>query len=349
MTLPPAYENNSIPIVFAANDRFVPMFTACYQSMLEHISTEYNYDVVLISSDISEVNMAIILQMGSMYSNVSLRFYHPGQLLKNYSLKANAHISVETYYRFLIQSILPDYSKVLYLDCDTIITADLVDLYQTNVEGYMLAAVHDVDFLGQINGANPSTMKYAKEKLKMADPYSYFQAGILLFNEDEMRKAHSLNEWLSYASREYMYNDQDVLNIYCEGKVKFLDMSWNLLTDCDHYRVEHVINYAPDFIQKEYQEARKHPRIIHYAGFRKPWHNPTEDFAHEFWKYSRKTEYYEELLFRMIVGSDKKNMAVTANGYSDSQGKSKWINTIFPLGTKRRMWLDRLYVRIFHG
>ena len=40
-----------------------------------------------------------------------------------------------------------------------------------------------------------------------------------------MRKAYTLDEWLTFASTPYKYNDQDVLNLYCEGRVKYLDMA----------------------------------------------------------------------------------------------------------------------------
>ena len=134
----------------------------------------------------------------------------------------------------------------------------------------------------------------------MKNAYNYFQAGVILFNEKEMRKAYSLYEWLSFASKPSKYNDQDVLNLYCEGKVKYIDMAWNLITDCDHTRVANVIVYAPDYIQKEYKKAHNNPKIIHYAGFMKPWHNPTEDYAYYFWKALRNTPYYEEMIYRLM-------------------------------------------------
>lgn len=98
---------------------------------------------------------------------------------------------------------------------------------------------------------------------------------------------------------KHKYNDQDVLNIYCEDRVRFLDMSWNLLTDCDHTRISHVISYAPEEIQKAYFAARNDPKIIHYAGYRKPWQKPTEDIADYFWSAMRCTPFYETALYNM--------------------------------------------------
>ena len=55
---------------------------------------------------------------------------------------------------------MPDYNKILYLDCDIIVNSDISELYNINIDDYMLAAAQDPDFLGQINGANPDTMRY---------------------------------------------------------------------------------------------------------------------------------------------------------------------------------------------
>ena len=297
--LMPAFSMNTVPVAFSANNGFVPIFAACLRSLLDHTTPEHNYDLVLIHTDVTPQNQQILTAMVEEYPNVSLRFYHAGSLIQNYDLKANAHISVETYFRFLIQEILPAYDKVLYLDCDLIVNADVAELYQTDVRGYLLAAARDPEFLGHLNGANREIQRYILQELNMKQPENYFQAGVLLFNEEEMRKAYSLEQWLTFASKPYRYNDQDVLNLCCEGRVWYLDMAWNLITDCDHTRVSHVIVHAPREIQEAYHAAHAAPKIIHYAGYRKPWQKPTEDLAGFFWMALRKTPYYEEVLYSM--------------------------------------------------
>lgn len=300
-----AFHRSAIPVVFAANNGFVPYFAACLQSLLDHTSPSNCYDLVLIQTDVSEDNKASLTKMVSAYDNVSLRFFHPGVLLQNRHLKANAHISAETYFRFLIQQMLPDYDKVVYLDSDLILNADVAELYETDVEGYLLAAARDPEFLGHLHGADKQIQKYILTELKMKDPENYFQAGVLLFNEKEMRKAYSLEQWLTFASTPYKYNDQDILNICCEGRVKYLDMAWNLITDCDHTRVSRIIVHAPEAIREEYARAHAAPKIIHYAGYRKPWQKSTEDMAQFFWSALRKTPYYEEALYSMICFAAK--------------------------------------------
>ena len=183
--LSPAFDGNAVPVVFAANNGFIPVFAACFRSLLDHCTPETNYDVVLIQTNVTEENQAVLSAMAASYQNISLRFFNATPLIRDYDLKANAHISVETYFRFLIQKILPDYDKVLYLDCDLIVNADVAELYKTDIDGYLLAAARDPEFLGHVNGADKQIQKYIFHQLNMKDPRNYFQAGVLLFNKVE--------------------------------------------------------------------------------------------------------------------------------------------------------------------
>ena len=183
----------------------------------------------------------------------------------------------------------------------------------------------------------------------MNDPHNYFQAGVILFNIKEMKEAYSTEEWLQFASTPYMYNDQDVLNLYCEGRVKFLDMKWNLLSDCDHTRISKVISFAPNSIQNEYFEARKCPYIIHYAGFMKPWHRPTEDYAYLFWNALKKTQFYEIVLYQLMNNVSywstyeyKKRHGLNAIVYYPKRLVYRVGNRLFPRGTVGRNMIRKL-------
>ena len=75
------------------------------------------------------------------FPNMNLRFTNVDRELAGYDLSTNnAHISVETYYRFLIQKVLPFYDKVLYLDSDIIINGDIAKLYNIDLQGKLLGA-----------------------------------------------------------------------------------------------------------------------------------------------------------------------------------------------------------------
>ncbi len=348
-SLKPAFSEGSVPIVFAANAGFVPVFSVCLKSLLEHCSQTRNYDIVLLHTNVREAQCSRLLSMTENMPHVSLRFCDVSPIVKGRHLKANAHISVETYFRFFIQEVLPDYDKVLYLDCDMLVNCDPAELYDTDVSGVLLAAARDADFLGQIHGGKPSTLRYCQKAFPMKDPDAYFQAGVLLLNEAEIRKAFSLEDWLKMAAHPYMFNDQDVLNLACEGRVKYLDMAYNLMADSEHLRIRNHISHAPEDIREEYFAARENPKLIHYAGKGKPWHDRGEDFADVFWSTAERTPFYEDLLVGLKAFEEKeaaeKAAAATPKGKLKKTGKSLargFLDLFFPLGTERREWLKHL-------
>ena len=69
----PAFEKNNIAIAFAANDFFVPYMATMIYSVAVNGSKSNNYDIVILSSDISAENQQILSAMTESFGNVSLR------------------------------------------------------------------------------------------------------------------------------------------------------------------------------------------------------------------------------------------------------------------------------------
>lgn len=332
-----------IPVVFAADNNYVPMLTTTIESMMRNASTDYFYDVVVVEDGISSENKQQMQGFFSKYPNMILRFFGAGALISGYDLTtSNEHISKETYYRFLIQDVLPYYGKVLYLDSDLIIEGDVSELYELELGDNLLAAAHDVDYMGNLNMPDAKRMEYTKEVLEMARPYDYFQAGVLVLNTTEMRKLHSVEEWLEIASNpDYIYNDQDILNAHCQGRVKYLGYEWNVMHDCGG-RVGNVFSFAPASAFDSYNASRSNPKIIHYAGFEKPWILPECDFAEHYWKYARSTPFYEKLI--ALISKHKttelhlllEEEARPPKVVGENSRIRKVIDPIMPLGSRRR-------------
>jgi hypothetical protein len=72
---------------------------------------------------------------------------------------------------------------------------------------------------------------------------------------------------------------------------------------------------------------------------------PTEDYGQAFWDTARRTPFYEVLVYNMT-----QRMIGNAVPYSAPQKDEslhlKVINTVMPIGTKRREVLDGLYVKM---
>jgi len=177
---------------------------------------------------------------------------------------------------------------------------DVAELYAVDPGDCPACAVVDADHAGAYSTNFRDMRTYTDDVLKLAKPYDYFQAGVMLFNIPAIRGRFRVADMLKLAfERKWDYLDQDVLNILFAGQVKFLDPRWNVLYDCDHFRVKELVANAPLRIYQAYLASRQNPGIIHYAGYRKPWEDPSVDFAQKFWANARRSPFYELILYRM--------------------------------------------------
>ena len=302
----PAFSENNVAIAVAANDYFIPYCATFLKSVAEHSDSKKNYDILLLSQDISDINVKHVEKLLSAWSNISLRVIDPSVLIDQYIFYIRGHFSKETYYRLVLPELLPNYDKVLYLDSDMIAMDDVAKIYDENIDGYLLAACHDADTAGLYNGYEKDKKEYTDKVLKLKEPYQYFQAGVLLLNLEEFRKRYTTKQILDFAvSEKWQLLDQDILNKLCEGAVKYIDMSWNVMVDFAGVRINQIIALAPRWLNEMYQEARQDPKIIHYAGPQKPWLDPEMDFGMQFWECARGTAYYEIMLGRMNRATGK--------------------------------------------
>nr|WP_075576460.1 DUF4422 domain-containing protein [Olsenella timonensis] len=342
-----------VPVVLAADDNYVPMLTTTIYSMLKNASTSFHYDVVVIGRDIPAERRSVMSRFLSRFPNMTLRFVDPNPIVDAYELKTNnAHIGIETYYRFLIQELLPFYDKVLYLDSDLVVEGDVSELFSSDLGDDLLAAVHDIDFLGNLNLDDGVRMRYSKEVLRLDDPYGYFQAGVLLLNTRALRGLCTVGEWLEAVSNsKFIYDDQDVLNSRCQGRVRYLDYRWNVMNDC-RGRVGKLFSIAPASVYDAYLASREDPAIVHYAGADKPWNCVRCDEAARFWAYARETPFYEELVRSLsgVGGDGEKGPVAKALSRAASAGSPlrKAAEPLFPAGSRRRELAKRI-VRAARG
>jgi len=326
------WREDSVGVVFAANEKFAPALGVCLASLLDHSNAARLYDIVVLESDMSNDSKSRLENLCASYNNVLLRFYNPKAMLHNRKLQKNPtdHISMETYYRFLIADILPSYEKVLYLDCDTVILEDAAKLYDIDLGEYLLAAALDVEMPALSSGIDPTLSLYLKNVLHLDDTDPYLQAGVLVLNLSSMRVYHSVDDWLLLAGeRKYRYNDQDLLNKECKGRFKILPLVYNTVIDCDNRRVNNLL-HGPYALYDEYLKARENPKIVHYAGFQKPWDDPGSDFAYLFWHYAQHSEFYDRLLAMVQEGRKPKKLS----------------DRLLPRGSKRRDLVKQLMYRL---
>ena len=359
-------DSYTVPVVLAANQAYVPILYTCAQSIAEHTTEHYFYDIYIFHTDIQPADQANFHRYLEK-ENIRFTFVDVSRKVSGYKLQAKFHITTETFYRFLILDILKDYPKVIYLDADMIVCHDVAELFAVDLGGNLIAATADPDFAGQSNmqiyepvSDKPDRMPmkiYCQKILGIENPFRYFQAGTLVLNVKELNKVTSVTKLFQMADTGiYRFSDQDILNIICKDRVLYLDMAWNMIFDCERFRWHNVIAHAPCYMLDEYEKARKNPYIIHYAGYLKPWMHPDEDFGEQFWTVARRTIYYERILTKMM---NDYAWHIT-NGMVHSRAvriplKHRFMNRmrkiaagILPNDNRMRRCAIRIYCKIMH-
>lgn len=111
-------------------------------------------------------------------------------------------------------------------------------------------------------------------------------------NLKEMRKKEFSKRFLTLLNKYHfdcIAPDQDYLNAMCNGKILYLDESW-------------------DAMPTEGKEPLKNPNLIHYNLFQKPWCYDNIQYEEYFWKYAKQTEYYKEIIeFKKNYSEEQKN------------------------------------------
>ena len=297
----PVY-TNSVPVVFATDKNFIPYLYVALQSLADNSSSENNYDIVILCTDVEEYKQNQFKQLEK--ENISVRFYDMANLMSEYRDVWYTHWSYTEamYYRFFIPQLFRDYNKILYLDCDLIINCDIAELYNMDLEGNSLGAAtglarqHEDD---QYKEYIENTLKIQKEK--------YFNSGVLIFDIEKLKDKNFFDLCINTLKqlKEPVFPDQDVLNIVFEDNVKYLDCSYNFGWNLIHYYKDSKERLS-DKYKASFINACNNPKIIHYAGGNKPWKKPQLSYAEYFWKYARKTPFYEEIIYKNCKSSFNK-------------------------------------------
>ncbi len=340
-------KDNAVTVCFSSSNEYAPFLCITISSIIQNASSNHFYDIVILTTDMSENNKSIISRFVEQAPNFSIRFMNIKHFVEDKTFYTWAHFTAFTYYRLLIPDLFCKYEKVIYLDSDIVINVDIANLFDYDIDGYLLAAVQDSHVMGRINPKHPSysDSDYYLDVLK-ADVYGYFQAGVMLINIKEFAHRFAPGELIEKAGQShYRWLDQDLLNVECQGHVKRLQNNWNVMIINNPKKIDE--EYLPDEDYNAYMAARRDPWVIHYVGRAIPCFNPSADLYSYYWPYARNTPYYEILISKMIAQAEAR---VRHKQTLKQQIKSEWvmpaINKLLPPGSRRRKVLKRLYFKL---
>lgn len=313
-SIKPAFKEKNIPVIFASSQEYVPYLSVALTSLKKNMNPDYNYDIIVLVTDMDSISQSLLVD-NMKAKNISLRFINVSESLikRGEYQQSNACTSDSplTFGRLLIEGLLSfEYKKIIYLDSDLVINADVSPLLSIPMEDKWVAAVRDVVIIGLFENSphnGGEVNKIAREQVTnelqvlglTEDVLNYFNAGVLVMNLEAFREFYTSDNLLDLVkTRSWLYYDQSILNKVCLGHVYLLDHVWNYFVTS--FFEQSLAMCTPEAICDAYKKARKNPKIIHYAGASAPCRPKSievgTDLPEYFWKYARASVWYEDLL-----------------------------------------------------
>lgn len=268
-------------IAFCVDDIYAQYISVTIKSIAEnfHIKGREGICIHIITDFISEKKLHRLNKIIKEYELLTL-YIHKVDGSSLFELRTNGW-GVYTWYRILLPNILSlGIDRVLYLDADTLVTADLSELFDMDMTNKSIAAVVEDNTFGQ---KHYNRLGYESSK-------HYICAGVLLMNLDYWREHHLTEKMIEWAKKnEYRIRllDQDTINYICQDTKILLPLRFGIV---QFFFMVDQFYESPYLCQLE--ECIRNPGIIHYA-YCAPWYKDSaRHIMHKEWiKYNRMLRY----------------------------------------------------------
>ena len=274
---------HKVPIAFAFDNNLVGPAKIALYSLLSNASDRTFYDIYILYQSSSEgnQNMLQLAELKHFFPNSCISFIAVGnEFDESYEIRG---ITTPAYYRLLIPELLPEYDKILYSDVDVIFREDLSKYYDIEMDGYYIAGVDSTAHL------IPDLDRYytiERGRTSKGNIYS----GNLIINSKLMREDGIVDEFRKHTAQKYKFQDMDIINIVCEGKIKCLPPAFCYTTYISDFAVNNREVLKTIWTEEEIQYAQD-KGIVHYNG-QKPWKGACINFD-IWWEYYRRSPFYD--------------------------------------------------------
>lgn len=271
----------TIPIFFTFDKYYVVAAEVAIYSMLKHASTQYEYRLYVLHTNIPVSAQKDLTALANRFKNASLEFIDTSSFdVEKSILQSKAHFSKEIYYKLIAAEIFPEYDRIICSDVDVVFLDDISEsyfLYEN--EFFYFAGV------GQILESNRMETYKNKFSDKECDILEKeIAAGYLLMNLKAIREKHMQQKLTEFYKANYhrlCLPEQDCICLCCWPYTKYLPMKYVV---CNYYYKVTKNNISFFSGCEEFQGNKEqavsrfmatleNPVQLHYVGHRKPWNS----------------------------------------------------------------------------
>jgi len=257
-----------VPIVFTFDNNFFVPAVVTFYSMLKNAHEDTFYDIFIMADleKFNSENKEDLNQFERTYSTQCKINYIDMKGFGNDFAILDSRFNFSVYYRLFIHNYIDKYDKVIFSDVDIVILKDLYEVYSTDISDCYLGAIRQT----KVNALSKNEYKEYINKAATIKQGNYFNAGFLLVNLSKIRQDNYNDEFRQLAKKGFNNNDQDILNLVFENKVKYIPLKYCYMpidTYFNDIKKSKLLEFHPEV---EIEEYKHDPAIIHYLST-KPW------------------------------------------------------------------------------
>lgn len=231
-----------INVCLACDDNYAKYAGVVIASVLANANPDDNLCFYILDGGIKNKNKDKILALRAI-KDCEIKFVPiDNSMFADYmDVKTHSYISIPTFYRLKLPTLLPNVKRVIYFDCDFVVTSSLAKLFKKDMGEYPIAGVKDIS-----------------KKLTKINP-NYVNAGMLVIDIDNLKKINAeeiLLKWTKEHFDTIKLGDQEIINEALKGKIMLVEDEWNV--------------QSSNFTNRS--SYTKNPKAIHFVAKKKPWH-----------------------------------------------------------------------------
>lgn len=280
-----------ITIAYAPDLNFVPLTLASMASVLANAAEDDEIEFVILHSGLDDEHLQAFEKLRGIKDYQLTPIKVDCSVFEGFP---NANwVTSEAWFRCLLADLLPNHTKVLYLDCDTIVRSSLAELFAIDL---------GVSFAGVIEDVSKSHKN--AERISLKDGF-YFNSGVMYINLPLWRQVDFFHTLKELVLEDFSIgNDQDALNKACD------EHKFRLSPEYDYMHVwwrKNTPDYDADYL-KEYEKAAENPVIVHFTGVKPNHPDCGNKFTAEFLRYAAMVPEFAEIQAKIGVSkaSDRK-------------------------------------------
>jgi len=260
-------------ILYQSDDNYAIYMGVSICSLLENNKSAKNICIYIIDDAITEVHKSEIKEMVASYNREVV--FIPAELILE---KPNSKLFAEytgmrknkhSYLKLFLAGVLPEsLDRILYIDCDTLVTGSVEDVFNIDMKENCIAMSYD------------SLIYQAKKTIGFELTDEYYNSGVILVDLNNWKKHNCENRIVEHVKEHGQYGtvDQDVLNVELKEEIYTLPMAYNVQPIHLVYSIKtYFRNYKMKdcyYTKQEIEEAVNKPIVLHFLRYigESPWH-----------------------------------------------------------------------------